>query len=243
MAFSVNEQAIVILGNQKSGTSAIAGLLAERTGKSVTIDTPVLWDPFLSKLLDNELEIKSWINKNPQPFSKDIIKEPNLTFFASSLFEVFTQGKFLFIVRDPRSNIRSLLNRMNLPGDSIQNPDFQEIPSLWKPIFARHPSTMHYIDVLCDRWNSCVNAYLENEKRYTLIRYEDFVQDKLGEIDRIAELLNLPVNNDISEKLDKQYQPKGDSSVALIEFFGKDNLNKIHQKCGSLMDRLAYKMD
>ncbi|MFW5993131.1 MAG: hypothetical protein ACOCPO_03245 [Desulfohalobiaceae bacterium] len=36
---SLQQEPIFVLGNQKSGTSAVAGLLGEMAGESVTIDT------------------------------------------------------------------------------------------------------------------------------------------------------------------------------------------------------------
>src|SRR5699024_3209315 len=85
-----NKDAIWVFGFQKSGTSAIAGLLAHMGNKSVTIDTPYLWPPNNKKIINGEISIKNYVTKYSYPFSKEIIKEPQATFFIDKIDSFFT---------------------------------------------------------------------------------------------------------------------------------------------------------
>lgn len=112
----VNPQPILIFGNQKSGTSAITTLLGEATGLSYTIDIFCLYANLEEQILAGQNSFDELLHKGRYYFSKDIIKDPGLTFFYSELRTRFPQAKRVFILRDPRQNIRSILNRLGLPG-------------------------------------------------------------------------------------------------------------------------------
>ena len=64
---TINETPIIVLGNQKSGTSAIAHLLADYGGLSRTIDIPPLWVPVVFKIMNDlrESHEESTPNKRP----------------------------------------------------------------------------------------------------------------------------------------------------------------------------------
>ncbi|NEP45581.1 MAG: hypothetical protein F6K35_42755, partial [Okeania sp. SIO2H7] len=114
----INPQPILVLGNQKSGTSAIAALLAEMTDLSVTIDLrKEIPNPTYDKIIKGELTFSEFVQLNKLDFSRDIVKEPNLTLLDRELAEYFPNSDFVFVIRDPRDNIRSILNRLQLPGN------------------------------------------------------------------------------------------------------------------------------
>ncbi|RME38856.1 MAG: hypothetical protein D6788_06610, partial [Planctomycetota bacterium] len=108
---------VIVLGNQKSGTTVIAALLAESAGCAVTLDIFFRFRrPVLARLLTGRDSLDRFIRRHPYWFSHPIIKEPSLTFFHDDLRRLFPSARFVFIVRDPRDNIRSILNRLRLPG-------------------------------------------------------------------------------------------------------------------------------
>jgi len=241
----INPAPIVILGNQKSGTSAIAHLLAQYGGLSKTIDIPESWWPTLGDLLRGELRLIDFANLNKHRFSTDLIKEPNLTFLYSQLVKLHPQGTFVFVVRDPRSNIRSLLNRMELPGDR-ESVKLITVPETWRPIFDAEVWGLeagHYIEILSARWNLAADVYLEHPGKMLLVRYEDFVADKTGTIKSLAQRLGLSHIHDISDKVDIQYQRRGNQEISWKEFFGPANLARIERICDSRMARLGYKVE
>ena len=137
--YRIREAPIFVLGNQKSGTSAIAALLAKACGLSYDID--------LGGLRVREYE-RIYADPTPQTLravlrdratiemSKAVVKEPNLTFLAARLRALHPRARHVFIVRDPRANIRSICNRLQLPGHlaSIDTADYPEISPMWEAI-------------------------------------------------------------------------------------------------------------
>jgi hypothetical protein len=242
----INRSPTLILGNQKSGTSAIAHLLAEYGGLSRTVDIPEIWYPTLQRLVSGELGLLDFASRHKHRFTSELIKEPNLTFLYPQLKELHAEGSFVFVVRDPRDNVRSLLNRMNLPGDrEAIDAIHHRIPEAWQIILDSKPwsletETKHYIKILGARWNRAADVYLDHSNEMVLVRYEDFVADKEKTIEELAERLGLPQVNDISDKVDTQFQPRGDREISWEEFFGLDNLMRIERVCGTRMQKFGY---
>ncbi len=239
---TINETPIIVLGNQKSGTSAIAHLLADATGLTKTVDIPPLWPPTLIDIMHGNLTFAETVRKNKYYFSTQLIKEPNLTFMADQVFAYFPKAKYIFIVRDPRDNIRSILNRRKLPGNLDAISD-EIIPPKWRGVIFDTDvwggAGENYIGVLAHRWNKAVAEYLKYEQQIVLVRYEDFMADKVGSITDLAQTLSLKPLHDISDKVDIQYQRKGDHSVKWQDFFG-DNLPVIERICHDYMIRMGY---
>ena len=233
---------ILVLGNQKTGTSAIAHLLADWAGLSKTIDVSEMRE-FLTPLMLGECDLASMAQKLPKPFSRELIKDPNLTFMLDDLRRIFPAGRYVFINRDPRENLRSFLSRMKIPGDLPELGDHaDQIAKGWETVFDTKiwkTQSTHYVDKLADRWNRAADVYLENRKDQILIRYEDFRTDKLASIEALAHTLGLTQKGDISDKLDVQYQPRG-TQVSPLEFFGAENLGRIERICGSRMREFDY---
>lgn len=244
MLYEPRADPIVVLGNQKTGTSAIAHLLADHCGLSKTIDVPELWYPTLADLLRGELELSEVVRANPKPFSAELLKEPNLTFMYPAVRRAFPGARFVFVNRAPGQNIRSILNRMGLPGDLDDLAQGEwKVPASWAPAFD--PSVFatdstHYVDMLADRWNRAADVYLEHPDEMVAVRYEDFVRDKAATIAALARALELPARRDIAAAVDVQYQPRGDRAVSLEEFFGPRNLLRIERICGSRARACGY---
>ncbi len=243
----VNENPIIVLGNQKSGTSAIAHLLADYGELSRTIDIPPLWVPVVFKIMNGEIDFQDMVKRHRLYFSTELIKEPNMTFFTNRVLTAFPQARYVFIVRDPRDNIRSLLNRMKIPGNlaEINERAFTTAPlnrfrmtldaSAWGG-----DKTENYIGALAHKWNKAVDNYLPYRDRMILVKYEDFLADKYGLIAKIAQQLHISEKANIRDKLDVQYQPAGDRNVSREAFFGVGNLTRIERICSSRMKVFGY---
>ncbi|MGB3193590.1 MAG: sulfotransferase [Limnoraphis sp.] len=243
---SVHPHPILVLGNQKSGTSAIAALLAENTGLSVTIDiTQEVEHPIYHHVILGKLSFDEYIQRHKLYFSNAIIKEPNLTLFYNQLIDYFPQSQFVFIIRDPRDNIRSILNRLQLPGNltEIQLEQRQMLTQAWQLIidnFGLNLPGSNYIEKMAYRWDYMANLYSNNSEKMILIRYEDFLQDKVSQIERLAQKLGLKPINDISDKVNIQFQGRGDRNVKWQDFFEKDNLSRIESICNENMKKFDY---
>jgi hypothetical protein len=240
----VEARPVIVLGNQKSGTSAIAHLLADFCGLSKTIDIPPLWPPVGIEIMRGRVKFASVVEQHRAYFSTKLIKEPMMTFFADQVLELFPECKCVFVSRDPRDNIRSLLNRRGIPGH------LEEVGERYTPVSPPHNVVVdasvwggeqeNYVGVLAYRWNMAIDSHFQHSERMILAKYEDFASDKEGFITKLSERLSIPKRNEISSKLDIQYQPAGDRKVSREEFFGSRNLERIEQICGTRMAKLGY---
>ncbi len=242
---SVQEAPIFVLGNQKSGTTAIAALLAEFANLTATLDLAFITSTQIVKMYNATMSVDTFVNRHQLAFSKDLIKEPHLTFMYDSLHNHFPKASFILVVRDPRSNIRSILNRLKIPGDlpSILLQEWKEINDQWCPVLDGSWMGLTgttYIEMLAARWNRAVDIYLSHQDTIQFVRYEDFAADKLNVIRQLALHLGLPETNDITPRLDHPFQPVGNRSISWIDFFGAQNLHCIEQMCASRMERLGY---
>jgi Sulfotransferase family len=240
----IHERPVIVLGNQKSGTSAFAHLLADFGGLSKTIDIPPLWGPELFQMMNEQLNFQRVVEQHKVYFSTELIKEPNMTFIAGQVLKMFPQARYLFVLRDPRDNIRSMLNRMEIPGHLIRLDDSYLTTEMHKLVFDASTwggdKSENYICALAHKWNASTDQFLPYRDRFILAKYEDFVADKYGVIKEIAKQLDIIPKFDISAKLNIQYQPRGNRNIDLIDFFGPDNLKHIERICGSRMTPFGY---
>lgn len=244
----IHPHPIFVLGNQKSGTTAIAALLATASDSSVMLDIFHRFrQPLLKQLLTGQMSMSDLVRRKRICFSTKIIKEPNLTFFYDQLVECFPDAQYVFVVRDPRDNIRSILNRLQIPGN-LKTLDARYVDSLppdsaWRLILSGDlfgTAGHTYIETLANRWESVAGLAYVARQSMTIIRYEDFDRDKKGAIERLAETLGLDVVRDVGDAVHVQYQPRGDRNVSWQDFFGTDNLRTIEQNCRDGMNRFHY---
>jgi hypothetical protein len=236
---------IVVLGNQKSGTTAIGALLAIHLEKPVTLDMPALWYE-IDKILRGQRPLRSFVHRYACYFNGGVVKEPWLTFAFSELRTIFPAGKYVLVLRDPRDNIRSMLDRLSMPGHLEANPPaLGALPTGWRQAFD--PSLLgcaceHYVDVLAERWNRAASLpKCPGGDALVVARYEDFVRDKMGFIADLADRLGERGHADISEHVDRRFQPRGQlREVGWQDFFGKQNLARIESRCRTLMEAYRY---
>jgi hypothetical protein len=68
------------------------------------------------------LSFERYVRMNRWEFSHAVVKEPNLTLLCPQLAEAFPGSPVIFIMRDPREHIRSLLNNLRIAGDHAALP-------------------------------------------------------------------------------------------------------------------------
>jgi len=246
--FKKKSHPIFILGNQKSGTTIIVNLLSQATKKSLTCDFQrAISDYNLQlELKFKLLNFKKFIGQYKYEFSKEIIKEPFLSFHITELLNEFPEGKIVLIVRNPLQNIRSILNRLEIPGNlaSINFDDYTEIKQrpVWKLALQSNMlglKSSNYIESMANRWNYIIDSYFNNSDKIILVKYEDFLEDKAKFIKKLINNLNLDYVQDINNKTEIQYQKKGNSDVNLSKFFG-ENYKKIERICKTNMSKIGY---
>lgn len=242
----VNERPVLVLGNQKSGTTAVAALLASMTGSSVTLDlTLEVLRPSWEKLRNGSMRFVQFIERNKPSFSRQIIKEPGLTLFFDELVARFPDARFVFIVRDPRDNIRSILDRLKVPGSvrRLEPVCWAGIPHVWQLVLDGRWLGLNgedCIGMLALRWNALADIYLKNPNKLHLVRYEDFRKSKVPVIAGLADALGLDRRYDIARLVDRPFQPPGNADVAWETFFGRPNLEQINRACRTRMEHFGY---
>jgi len=238
---------LFVLGNPKSGTTVIANLLSKSTKQTLTSDIQSVIKNVSLQLDFNLISFDDFIKQHKYEFSKKIIKEPFLSFYTEELINSFPNSKIVWIVRNPYQNIRSILNRLKIPGN-LQEIKFNQFIELektpaWKLNLQSEMlgiNSVNYIEAMAHRWNYLVNLYEKNKEKIILVRYEDFVKDKKGFIDNLTHKLGFDIKQDISDYVNVQYQPKGNYKVDLDKFFGSRNLDLISKVCKNNMKKLGY---
>jgi hypothetical protein len=236
---------LFVFGNQKAGTSAIAGLLSAATGEALVRDFAGAREPNLGRLMRGETSVRDFVTKNAWAFSMPIVKEPGLTFVAPQLLEHFPESRAVFITRDPWANIKSILGRLNLRGDldAPMRADGKSLNRTWQSIFAGRDLGFepgHYIDIMAKRWARAAQICDGLGDRVVAIRYEDFNRSKFATIQNTLQKLELTARNDISGVLDHSFQRSGTPAGSMSDFFGP-NLARIETVCGGQAARFGYK--
>lgn len=242
----IEEDPIFVIGNQKSGTTVLAAALAHAANMSVTLDIRDLSIGYLLDLYEGVISVPTFLNRYRRAFSREVIKEPGLTFAYEKLRVHYPESPFVFVVRDPRDNIRSILNRLGLPGtaSSLSSDQLAELNPIWRHIVnnrALGVETEHYIESLAHRWNRGTDIYLHHSDRICLARYEQFCSEKTKYIESILQALDLSVVQSPKSVVETQHQPQGNRSISWDAFFGPENLSRIEHICSENMNVLNYR--
>lgn len=244
----VHPRPLLVLGNQKSGTTAVAGLLAHALGWRATLDIRGIHGDAQRRLHAGELSLADFVEANRLAFSRPLVKEPALTFLLDPLVECFPDSPIVFVVRDPRSNIRSILNRLGLPGDrealdaaaleraGRAGPNWRRMlePGAWCGAHSEH-----YVLRLAERWRRAAELLLEHRDRLVPVRYEDFLADREGVIAELADRLGLTPRRRLGERAFHAFQRPGCPAPPQL-FFGPRNLARILDCCAEPMRALGY---
>ena len=247
---------LVVLGHQKSGTTAIGALLGRISGFGMSSDPVYMIDQGSAEVAQSLIHqpklLRQYCRRRRDLFSQKIIKDPDLIFIYPSLKECYRNSKFLFVVRDPRDMIRSICNRLALKGIHqkilLSKADMKNGNRHWELILSGNlprineaiQNDSNFILNLARRWNLAAEIYMNNANDMSVVKYEQFLADKEMVIKKTAVEVGLPCVRPISEYIDVQYQPRGDRKVDWLEFFGPNNLSGIEKVCGNYMRALGY---
>lgn len=243
-----NPRPVIILGNQKAGTTIVSWLLSELCEEELSPELRTLNQKITDRIAEGRYAMQRLIRQNSFDLSKPIIKDNNLTFLYHQLKEVLPEAQYVMIIRDPRDNIRSILNRLKIPGTvkGMDQDQLKSLPSNWREMFAGRGLAGDHRDIislLAERWNYCAEIYLEDSPNFKLVIYEEFLSDKALAIYDLANDLGLKTTGKIEEKVDRQLQVKGNRKVDWIEFFGEENYQKINTVCSEYMKPLGFKLE
>lgn len=234
---------VLVLGNQKTGSTAIARLLAHRGGLRATTNIHPLQSPD-ARLENDPAPIEALIQRLRYYFRRDLVKENELTLATDALLQVLPNARFVYVVRHPADNIRSILDRVDLPGHPLPLDRVDRSGSGWHRIVHGTDIDVDaedHITSLAKRWSYTAEIYNRNRDRLHLVRYEDFTADKKGTISTLSRQLDIEPQQKIEAFLDVSFQPRGTHrSVPLTDFFSADAIATIHRCCRNGMDTLQY---
>lgn len=239
---------VILAGMQKSGTTAITKLLGAATGKTVCSDpfytlSNIKFD-FRERLYQRQISLPTLWRRHRRIFSGTLIKDPNFCLLLPELRDMLPEAQIVFIMRDPRDTIRSILNRLDLPGKP-QAVDLAavKLSAAWRNTLLGHNPEIpgnDYVEVLAWRWRMSAQALLDNRTSCLEIRYEDFSKDKCAAIFDLAKQLGYSALSAIDQLVDVQYQPRGNTTVSWDDFFGATQLATIDKITGPLLAEFGY---
>lgn len=238
---------VIVLGNQKSGTTAIANLLAEAAQLSVTLDIHaeirfgLLDDLARSTSPDMQRLLRSY----RQELMRHVVKEPELTWHASALQRALPEAAFVGIVRHPLENIRSIYDRIGLSGRAASLQEAERLSVAWRRIcdVSWHPdvTTSHPALMLAHRWRLHLEAMHACDRALIMQRYEDFNDAPQAAISALCKALGLPAQPLPDRSLHRSYQPRGATrGIAPEDFFGSELVGAIWDVCGEAAAALGY---
>lgn len=146
------------------------------------------------------------IASNRYPFSFDIMSAADAGSFLPQLKSALPEMRVVFLLRDPRDMICSVLERIN-KGDTstieVSDPHYRYLQTDWLGITEPDP-----IRKLALRWNKWLEL-ARTMDGVLYVQYEAFIQDKQGTIADLAVRLGLPSKFDISGEMDRQMSKDG----------------------------------
>lgn len=131
-------------------------------------------------------------------------------FHLKFIEKAFPTADFIFLIRDPRANISSMIEGWPYAdrfGKAQLTPEILKIPKVkishwtypappgWQEIISK---PLH--EICAWSWEqhvTYVQAFLKNNKRYIVIRYEDLVSDPVKTMRHIASHLNLEISDEL----------------------------------------------
>lgn len=243
---------VFVLGNQKSGTTAIAQLLSLATNKTYSHDMLYRHRFNSSQVLQPDCTIRAFVEALPLEFYNDIIKEPNFSFLLPSILREFPNSKVLFIVRNPISNVRSIFDRLGISGNyegsdpcAVKNLHEENV---WLSALKAHlPQSddlpCSFVASMSLRWLELAKMAYDYRKYVLIVRYEDFLSDKPGVIKHLCEFAGLDVTSDTQPYYGKQFQPRGKSQHDSASFFSYQNLCVIRRSTHQVASLLYSEQD
>ena len=136
------------------------------------------------------------------------------------------------------------MRRCNIPGneDNVSR-DKSSLSPEWKNIVFNEWLGIKYenhIESLAKRWLYFYEIYKKNKDNITLIKYEDFLSDKIGFIENIAREINMPVRKNISGFVDIDFQPSRKTNDVNRFVLSEKNRKIVISVCSKALDELGY---
>ncbi|MGI8773674.1 MAG: sulfotransferase family protein [Actinomycetota bacterium] len=142
-----------------------------------------------------------------------IDKTPRNSLRVPFIDALFPEARFVYLQRDGRENINSLINAWRTPRyRTYRLPEPHSIPGVdpawWKFVLypGWHEDAAGPLEVVCAKqWLKCNDAALDASRavgldRWVEVRYEQLIDDPVSEVKRLVEFLGLPYGDRVKQK-------------------------------------------
>ncbi|MCB9777869.1 MAG: sulfotransferase [Alphaproteobacteria bacterium] len=235
---------VFVLGHQKTGSSAVGAMLAEVSGEAAALDLAAeLARPLHLEVEAGRKSFDDFLHHNAVDLSRRIVKDACLAALAAPLAARFPAARFVFVVRDPRATVRSVLDRVGLPGDRAHYDEaiLAGVPRAWREVLL--PAGADAGDVvahIAERWRQQARVALAGDLPVRVIRYEDFCRAPRAETEAVARDVGLPVLPGDDRAARQQWQPAGEHRGRWPAFLGDANVARIDALCRDEMRAFHY---
>jgi len=235
---------LLITGSPKSGTSVIAAAYAEMVNQSLTLDLRCILEPNLSLLLSGRMKFNQLVERYSYEFRSDVIKEPWLSCLLPDVLDTYPDSFVVFIVRHPIQNVRSILERLGLKplNGHTSISSLPWMSSDWLSVLKGGAvKTDDYVRNLALRWVEMVNNFHQiGTERKMIIRYEDFIANKLNVLKKINDKINNSIWTENIRASKVQYGFCGKYRENPYDLLGFDNAMKIYEITRGEMQQFDY---
>jgi len=188
---------VLVVGCERSGTTAISSLLSQGSGLSFLNDPPDSWYVFpLVKMVGLKGFTYSLVRRL---WKYDIVKVPGFATILPHLRRIHPRKfKVIYIVRDPRDNYAAIKERLQV-----------NLAGLYLNIHFLKKTGKTQCENIALRWMDYLELAKEFEAKHPsqimFVRYEDFLNDKIGVLKTISEFCSITLDYSIiKENMDQQ---------------------------------------
>jgi hypothetical protein len=232
---------VFVVGNHRSGTALFAAMLASTCRRTFSAIRGERSRPTVRRIFLGVEEIESLVAGEPRLLAGDIVEASEVALIAEHLGARFPEARFCHLVRDPRRQIRSVLQSLGLSGRDCDWRHLHHLSDGWRLLLEGKAFGLdggNYVEVLARHWNLVADVHLRTQDRSILVRYERFIASMGEEVARGASALGLggqPVSLPAAERPVLPVRRR----LSLRDFFGP-NLALIDSLCDARMQALGY---
>jgi hypothetical protein len=229
---------IVVIGHQRSGTSAIASLLSAAAAVRLVDDPPWTYTPNVRQVYGDGAATTTYLEEHRTDFEFGILKAPALTPLAPFIERWKPSLRFVVVVRNPRDTVAASLEwRRHRDDDS----DFNFWDLGWLGI-----EETDRLRALAWRWRRYMEM-AEQLKRATWVSYDCFCCDKEGTVRRLVAALGLEECACVASLTERQFKKNfGDRRIRGLDRwrseFSVEQVEQIDALCDSTWRRVEQRL-
>lgn len=228
----------LVVGCESSGTTPISHLLFRGGSLRFLIEG---WNVWVWQVYKSTYQGRGSVREYPRLQLFDALKVPGFAAILEDYVTAFPNAAVIYVVRDPRDVVVSACKTWGVTRDNGLS-SIPWVAESWLGIQSRDPVVR-----LALRWRT----YLRQSQRVpgvTYVRYEDFYEDKVGFVMRLASKLGIRVDEGrVTRLCDRQasgssvrdYPPEGPGAWRR-GLLNERDVKAIEETCGHEMRQWNY---